>query len=150
MEPEKADKGPQKPGPLWAEHLATDLHAYRISIDPEFTDSDSIIIKHFNSTITDGSHSGLPPDPTPEEIEAAEAAEQCDPNEVQAHNEDGEDPEDAAHALAMALLAADTLNRTFIELKSKNEEVRLRASYDLYGLVAKASRGKLTGLCAKC
>lgn len=43
---------------------------------------------------------------------------------------------------AMALQAADALNRTFIELKSKNEDTRLRASYDLHNQVLKASRGK--------
>lgn len=41
----------------------------------------------------------------------------------------------------MALQTTDALNRTFTDLKSKSEDVRLRASYDLYGLVATASRG---------
>lgn len=41
----------------------------------------------------------------------------------------------------MASQTTDTLNRTFADLKSKSEDVRLRASYDLYGLVATASRG---------
>ena len=41
----------------------------------------------------------------------------------------------------MASQIPDALNRTFADLKSKSEDVRLRASYDLYGLVATASRG---------
>lgn len=41
----------------------------------------------------------------------------------------------------MASQTPDALNRTFADLKSKSEDVRLRASYDLYGLVATASRG---------
>ena len=41
----------------------------------------------------------------------------------------------------MASQTTDSLNRTFADLKSKSEDVRLRASYDLYGLVATASRG---------
>lgn len=46
------------------------------------------------------------------------------------------------NALEMATLQfTDALNRTFAELKSKSEDARLRASYDLYGLVATASRG---------
>lgn len=42
----------------------------------------------------------------------------------------------------MAAQAMEALNRTFIELKSKNEEIRLRASYDLRDLVVSASRCK--------
>ena len=42
----------------------------------------------------------------------------------------------------MAAQAMEALNRTFIELKSKNEETRTRASYDLRDLVASAARGK--------
>ena len=42
----------------------------------------------------------------------------------------------------MAAQAMEALNRTFIELKSKNEETRLRASYDLRDLVVSAARGK--------
>lgn len=41
----------------------------------------------------------------------------------------------------MASHSADSLNRTFSDLKSKNEDVRLRASYDLYNLVVTAARG---------
>lgn len=37
--------------------------------------------------------------------------------------------------------AVDALNPTFGELKSKNEETRLRASYDLRNLVIAAHRG---------
>lgn len=43
----------------------------------------------------------------------------------------------------MALQQTDALSRTFADLKSKSEDVRLLASYDLYGLVATASRGIL-------
>lgn len=42
----------------------------------------------------------------------------------------------------MAAQAMEALNRTFIELKSKNDETRLRASHDLRDLVVSASRGK--------
>ena len=42
----------------------------------------------------------------------------------------------------MAAQAMEALNRTFIELKSKNEETRLRASYELRDLVVSAARGK--------
>ena len=43
---------------------------------------------------------------------------------------------------AMAAQATEALNRTFIDLKSKNEENRLRASYDLRDLVVSAARGE--------
>lgn len=42
----------------------------------------------------------------------------------------------------MAAQAMEALNRTFIELKSKNEDIRLRASYELRDLVVSAARGK--------
>lgn len=42
----------------------------------------------------------------------------------------------------MAAQAMEALNRTFIELKSKNDETRLRASHDLRDLVVAAARGK--------
>ena len=42
----------------------------------------------------------------------------------------------------MAAQAIEALNRTFIELKSKNEETRLRASVDLRELVVSAARGE--------
>lgn len=48
----------------------------------------------------------------------------------------------------MAAQAMEALNRTFIELRSKNEEIRLRASYDLRDLVVSAARGKV--LCLPC
>ena len=48
----------------------------------------------------------------------------------------------------MAAQAIEALNRTFIELKSKNEEIRLRASYDLRDLVVSAAKGK--GSCSPC
>lgn len=50
----------------------------------------------------------------------------------------------------MAQRAVDVLNPTFVELKSKNEEIRLRASYDLRSLVIAAHRGdelKATIIC---
>lgn len=46
----------------------------------------------------------------------------------------------------MALQQTDALSRTFADLKSKSEDVRLLASYALYGLVATASRGILHSL----
>ena len=46
----------------------------------------------------------------------------------------------------MAAQAMEALNRTFIELKSKNDETRLRASHDLRDLVVSASRGKASCL----
>lgn len=42
----------------------------------------------------------------------------------------------------MAAQAMEALNRIFIELKSKNEDIRLRASYDLRDLVVSAARGE--------
>ena len=42
----------------------------------------------------------------------------------------------------MAAQAIEALNRTFIDLKSKNEETRLRASYDLREQVVSAARGE--------
>lgn len=45
--------------------------------------------------------------------------------------------------LTIMASTADALNRTFADLKAKSEDVRLRASYDLYRLVATASRGML-------
>lgn len=51
----------------------------------------------------------------------------------------------------MAAQAMEALNRTFIELKSKNEEIRLRASYDLRDQVVSAARGKASCLaCSSC
>lgn len=41
----------------------------------------------------------------------------------------------------MAQRAVDAFNPTFNELKSKNEETRLRASYELRNLVVAAHRG---------
>lgn len=43
----------------------------------------------------------------------------------------------------MALQLSDSLNRTFADLKSKSEDVRLRASFDLQSLVTTAARGKI-------
>lgn len=48
----------------------------------------------------------------------------------------------------MAAQAMEALNRAFIELKSKNDESRLRASYDLRDLVVSAARGK--SFCSPC
>ena len=42
----------------------------------------------------------------------------------------------------MAAQAVEALNRTFIELKSKNEETRLRAACELRELVVSAARGE--------
>lgn len=41
----------------------------------------------------------------------------------------------------MALHFSESLSRTFVDLRSKNEDVRLRASYNLHGLVTTAARG---------
>lgn len=43
----------------------------------------------------------------------------------------------------MAAQAIEALNRTFIELKSKNDETRVRASHDLRDLVVSAARGEI-------
>ena len=101
--------------------------------DPQFT-------RQFNTATTDES------DPTPEEVEAAKAVLQCSCNLVNYDSEVSKDIDNAT----MALLATETLNRTFADLKSKSEDVRLRASYDLYGLVATASRGKLPARFTQC
>lgn len=44
----------------------------------------------------------------------------------------------------MALQTTDALNRTFTDLKSKSEDVKSRAAFDLFRLVAAASRGMLS------
>lgn len=44
----------------------------------------------------------------------------------------------------MALQTTDALNRTFADLKSKSEDVKSRAAFDLFRLVAAASRGILS------
>jgi FKBP12-rapamycin complex-associated protein len=46
----------------------------------------------------------------------------------------------------MAQQGVEALNRTFHELKSKNEDTRLKASYDLRDHVTTASRGKPSAL----
>ena len=51
------------------------------------------------------------------------------------------EPRSSNHKV-MAAQAVEALNRTFIELKSKNEDIRLRASYDLRELVVSAARSK--------
>ena len=51
------------------------------------------------------------------------------------------EPRSSNHKV-MAAQAVEALNRTFIELKSKNEDTRLRASYDLRDLVVSAARSK--------
>lgn len=136
--------------------LARDEHAEALSLliqsytrfpDLEFTTCDGRKHKHLNASITNGSHSDRAPDPTPQELEAARAVLQWASNELDHHSEDSAD---ILHNANMALLAADTLNRTFADLKSRSEDVRLRASYDLYGLVATASRGKLLGSLTVC
>lgn len=44
--------------------------------------------------------------------------------------------------ITMSLQTADALTRTFQDLKSKNEETRVRASHELYSHVALAARGE--------
>lgn len=44
--------------------------------------------------------------------------------------------------IKMSLQTADALSRTFLELKSKSEETRVRASYELSSQVALAARGE--------
>jgi len=41
----------------------------------------------------------------------------------------------------MSLQGSEALSRTFQELKSKNQDTRLKASYDLYSLIVSAARG---------
>ena len=45
--------------------------------------------------------------------------------------------------ISMSQQGSETLNRTFAELKSKDEERRRAAAYDLYQLVSTASRGEM-------
>lgn len=45
--------------------------------------------------------------------------------------------------MAQAGPVTDVVQRLFTELKSKNDEVRVRASYELYENVLTASRGEL-------
>ena len=44
----------------------------------------------------------------------------------------------------MALQSQDALNRIFLELKSKNDDVRLKAAFDLHNHVSIAARGLLS------
>ena len=44
--------------------------------------------------------------------------------------------------IRMSLQTADALTRTFQDLKSKNEETRVRASHELYSHVALTARGE--------
>ena len=44
-------------------------------------------------------------------------------------------------AANMSLQAPDALSRTFQELKSKNQDTRLKASYELYGLITATFKG---------
>lgn len=44
----------------------------------------------------------------------------------------------------MALRVLDALNPIFSDLKSKNEDIRLRASYELRSQVVTAARGQIT------
>ena len=60
------------------------------------------------------------------------------------------DSDDSDGSEAMALQAAETLNRTFLELRSKDNDTRLRASYDLNNQVNIAVRGKAFGRPAVC
>lgn len=60
---------------------------------------------------------------------------------TQAFTDTAVEDESGGSVIIMASQSTDALNRTFADLKSKSEDVRLRASYDLYGLVATASRG---------
>lgn len=64
--------------------------------------------------------------------------EPCEPNSVHFlwDNLDNSSPN------TMAAQAMEALNRTFAELKSKNDETRLRASHDLRDLVVSAARGR--------
>lgn len=42
------------------------------------------------------------------------------------------------------MASSEALNRIFVELRSKNEEIRLKASYDLHSHVSIAARGGST------
>ena len=64
-------------------------------------------------------------------------------NNTQASTDTTVEDESGGSVIIMASQSTDALIRTFTDLKSKSEDVRLRASYDLYGLVATASRGTL-------
>ena len=46
-------------------------------------------------------------------------------------------------SISMSQQGADTLNRTFTDLRSKDEERRRLAAYDLFQLVSTASRGEV-------
>ena len=48
----------------------------------------------------------------------------------------------SAIARNMALQSQEILNRIFLELKSKNDDVRLRAAFDLHSHVSTAARGR--------
>lgn len=68
--------------------------------------------------------------------------EEADVSHLSTSTESILQPEHATDDSVMALQLSDSLNRTFADLKSKHEDVRLRASYDLHGLVTTAARGK--------
>jgi len=50
-------------------------------------------------------------------------------------------PTPVGDATAMSLQGSEALSRTFQELKSKNQDIRLKASYDLSSLIVSAARG---------
>ena len=55
----------------------------------------------------------------------------------------GSRPFSEGDATTMSQQGSEALNRTFQELKSKSQDARLKASYDLYSLITLAARGDL-------
>lgn len=52
------------------------------------------------------------------------------------------EPAAAGDAPTMSSQASEALSRNFQELKSKNQDIRLKASYDLHSLIVSAARGR--------
>ena len=111
--------------------------------DTPHTPPPNVLTHHFPlalpSAIIDGNCS--------EELDKAldsleqDATEQADPT-CSSSSETAKLSPGSKHSSSMALRPMDALNPVFAELRSKNEETRLRASYDLRDQVIAAHRGK--------
>lgn len=121
-------------------HLAMELSRLSHSDSFSLADSDVSVLSLNSPTNTNTNTNPIPiPIPIPVPIPIPNPRDANIPKhpstEITAKNDSDGD------VTIMALQTTDALSRTFGDLKSKSEDVRLRASYDLYRLVATASRG---------
>lgn len=108
--------------------LLPPCHSYSLDTEADSDVPDLSVVSLTNETDT--------PTNTPTNTNASDAnTPKHPPTEITLKNDSDRD------VTIMASQTTDALNRTFADLKSKSEDVRLRASYDLYRLVATASRG---------